>query len=213
MKTELPTTKVLANNPQINIAITGKMRSGKNTVANILSHYLSNPKRIVRFYGFGDHLKEYARKVFPDEHVNGKKPRDLYQWFGQTMRQRDDNIWIRHTAKDINHEVQYTGTMLDDTELVNIITDLRQPNEYEFCKKNGFYIIKIECDDVVRLKRIRELNDNFKKEDLHHETESYIDSFEADYVLTTTHANKFELNQRVLEVIKHILKQEERGSN
>lgn len=107
-------------------------------------------------------------------------------------------------CKKINDNLRNIGFDYGSYTIVNIITDLRQPNEYEFAKQNDFTIIKVECDDVVRLKRIQELNDDFDEKDLQHETETYIDSFDYDYLITTTHINKNELYHRVKELTELI---------
>ncbi|AJC95837.1 MULTISPECIES: AAA family ATPase [Staphylococcus] len=203
MKNTYPViTKV--NNFQINIALTGKMRSGKDTVAKKIFELFDAHDVAVKHYAFGDALKTYARKLYPDEFNEGNKPRELFQWLGQTLRERNPNIWINHLAEEINKFNGYYGTVYYGGHLINIITDLRQPNEYEFCKDNDFYIIRVDCDDVVRLKRMKTLNDNFSDKDLNHETEKHIDSFKEDYIVTTTHINEEELSERIESIINHI---------
>jgi dephospho-CoA kinase len=154
------------------IALTGKMRSGKDTVARYLYDYYHFP-----CYAFGDKLKKSANELFYFELLDGEKPRELYQFFGQAMRKRAPDIWVHHLFEDVNFAIEYCGA----TKI--LITDLRQPNEYERCKAEGFKIVRVNCDDDIRLKRMIERNDSFSKEDLEHETESYIDTFEVDYEL------------------------------
>lgn len=192
------------NNNTINIALTGKMRSGKDTVAKQLIKAFEddNSTRVVMF-GFGDALKEYAQELFPNKFANGQKPRYLYQWFGQTMRIQDEDIWVRMAADNINHSKSFSSLF---KKVINVITDLRQPNEYQFCKDNNFVIVKVECDDAVRLERMKAINDQFDITDLTHETEGYIDTFEADYTITTTHTNEEECMERVKALKEFILK-------
>lgn len=191
----------------INIALTGKMRSGKDTVARNLIRLMSEEYKVQTF-AFGDSLKVYAKELFPDEFVNGRKPRDLFQWFGQTLRSRNEDVWINQLAKELNkYNTTYEAL---NKKVVNIITDLRQPNEYQFCKENGFYIIKVECDDAIRIKRMDGLNDNFDIKDLIHETERYIDTFDYDYVISTTHMSIEECEQRVKGLVGFINKKEKK---
>ena len=92
---------------EIKIALTGKMRSGKSTVAEILWLDYDLTRR-----SFGGALKYYADKMFEgsaaypievEEYgepcpfdgkrdTRLKKPRKLYQDFGQAMRQLDEDI-------------------------------------------------------------------------------------------------------------------------
>lgn len=194
----------------INIALTGKIRSGKDTVARNLIRLMSEEYKVQTF-AFGDTLKVYAKELFPDEFMDGRKPRDLFQWFGQTLRSRNEDVWINQLAKEINkYNTTYEAL---NKKVVNIITDLRQPNEYQFCKENSFYIIKVECDDAIRIKRMDGLNDNFDIKDLTHETERYIDTFDYNYVISTTHTNTEECEQRVKGLVEYINKKEKKRGN
>lgn len=149
----------------IKVVLSGKMRSGKDTVAD----YLIKEFGFKRF-AFGDELKRYYHELFGN--TEGK-PREGYQKFGQLMRQFKPDVWV---DKCFDNIINYP---LDDI----VITDLRQPNEYERCKKEGYIIIKVECDDEIRLNRMNEKGDKFTLSDLNHETESYIDSFEHDFLI------------------------------
>ena len=119
------------------------------------------------------------------------------------MRIQDEDIWVRMAADNINHSKSFSSLFKN---VINVITDLRQPNEYQFCKDNNFIIVKVECDDAVRLERMKAINDQFDITDLTHETESYIDTFEADYTITTTHTNEEECMERVKALKEFILK-------
>ncbi|MEJ7218392.1 AAA family ATPase [Staphylococcus gallinarum] len=193
------------NNPTINIAITGKMRSGKDTVAKNLINLMCEQYK-VHAIAFGDSLKYYVKQLFNDEFADDRKPRELYQWFGQTLRMRDEDIWIKQLINSIDKN--NSQPVPYNTTIVNIITDLRQPNEYKFCKDNGFYIVKVECDDSIRVKRMNNLSDNFDTNDLTHETESFVDSYEADYTLVTSHINEKECKERVIGLMEFINKNE-----
>lgn len=151
-----------------NIALTGKLRSGKTTV----ERYLVEKYNYTAF-AFGDELKRYAHELF------GKtegKPRELYQWFGQTMRERDPNIWARKCfdAISIRH---YNGP----GDFKALITDMRQPNEHERCKAEGYVIIRIIASESCRLARAQREGDIFTLDDLRHDTERHVDMFEVDY--------------------------------
>ncbi len=147
-----------------NIALTGKLRSGKDSVAMWLVGRYG-----FRRFAFGDELKRYAHMLFvvPSD----TKPRELYQWFGQMMRQREPDIWVRHMFK----RVVAAGN------IPTVITDLRQPNEFAECRKRGYTIIRVTCSDNIRLERANAAGDKFTLADLAHDTESHVDTFDVDY--------------------------------
>lgn len=156
----------------------GKMRSGKDTIAE----YAIDKYGFTRF-AFGDGIREVCRLLFPEQMKDGNKPRSLLQNVGQSMRQIDNDVWVNRCFNDIKNE-RWKATKAMGSDVLNpIITDLRQPNEYDKCKREGFIFIKVQCDEDIRLKRILEKNDNFDKKDLRHETELHIDTFEYDYLI------------------------------
>src|SRR5699024_5800192 len=89
-----------------------------------------------------------------------KKPRKLYQDFGQAMRQLDEDIWIRHVEQAIETDKtfpNYKGVVIDD---------LRQPNEYDWARANGFTIIRVNADDGDRIYRASKLADRCTSQNL-----------------------------------------------
>jgi dephospho-CoA kinase len=158
----------------IKIALTGKLRSGKDTAANHL--YIKHGFSTV---AFGDALKKNAHAVFPWV-SEFSKPRALYQQFGQLMRQIDPDVWIKHAEQAVKGAIDYNvNTGAEKVGVV--ITDLRQPNEFEWARNNGFTIIRVTALDEDRLWRAKLAGDDFNEADLEHETESHIDGFECDF--------------------------------
>ena len=197
---------------EIKIALTGKMRSGKSTVAEILWLDYDLTRR-----SFGGALKYYADKMFEGSAVypieveeygepcpfDGKrqtrikKPRKLYQDFGQAMRQLDEDIWIRHVEQAIEADKlfpHYKGVVIDD---------LRQPNEYEWVKANGFTIIRVNADEGDRIQRAERAGDEFDLESLEHDTEQHVDSFAVDYEINND-SDKEALRRKVDEILMEI---------
>lgn len=150
------------------IVLIGKMRSGKDTLAE----YAIDKYEYKRF-AFGDGIRGVAQILFPDEMSNGK-PRALLQGIGQLMRSLDGDVWVNDCFRRISLE----------NNVIPIITDLRQPNEFIKCKEEGYISIKVECDEDIRLKRIMRENDSFNLNDLKHETEMHIDTYNCDYVIS-----------------------------
>jgi len=154
------------------IALCGRLRSGKDTVAE----YLAERYGYVRF-AFGDEIKRFANELFPDESAAGRKPRELYQWFGQTMRQRDPDVWVRKCFDTIKYRHYFPlATALSPP----VITDLRQPNEFARCRTEGFVIIRITRPEPARI-AAASATDSFTAADLRHETEQHTDGFAVDY--------------------------------
>lgn len=158
------------------IAITGKFRSGKDTVAAHLVERYGYTR-----FAFGDELKRYANELFPQEFADGRKPRGLLQWLGETMRSRDPDIWVRKCFDNISWSykiAENNGGSIVGTPVV--ISDLRQPNEYDRCRAEGYVIIRVSRPDSDRLASAS-ATDNFDGAAVTHETESYVDGFAVDY--------------------------------
>jgi hypothetical protein len=165
-----------------NIAITGHLRSGKDEIGNRLSQRYG----YVRF-AFGDGIKDVCRRLYPDQFTdpagNDVKPRGLLQGVGQALRQFDPDVWVRQCFdKIVEHSAYSPGGYYGDTApRPVVITDLRQPNEYDRCRSEGFVIIKVASQSALRIHRAATGGDTFKLADLTHETESHVDGFAADY--------------------------------
>jgi dephospho-CoA kinase len=162
--------------PVIKIALTGKMRSGKDTVAEHLFFHQGFSR-----VAFGDALKRNAHAAFPWI-PKTPKPRALYQKFGQIMRQEfDEGIWIKHAELSVRAAIDYRVNIIGAEQVGVVLTDLRQPNEYEWARANGFSIIRVTAPDEDRIARAKLAGDSFTEADLEHETESHIDGFAVEY--------------------------------
>ena len=163
------------------IAITGKICSGKSTLANKLKDKLKLEK-----HSFADNVKKYAKEIFEMEY----KDRKLIQDFAENMKELDNNIWIKQLDKEIK----------DKTHIV--IDDLRFENEYNYLKKNNYYIIKLVIDKNQQIKRIEDLykdkaHEHLKR--LEHISECNIDKLNADLTINTEDVDI----KTILETITH----------
>jgi dephospho-CoA kinase len=158
----------------VKIAFTAKLRAGKDTAAHHLHIKYGFDK-----VAFGDALKRNVNEAFP--WVYGpNKPRALLQQYGQLMREIDPQIWVKHVERKVNGTIDFrvsTGA----ERIGIIISDLRQQNEYDWCRQNGYTIIRVTAPDEDRLWRAKLAGDDFNEADLEHETESHIDGFAVDY--------------------------------
>lgn len=159
----------------LKIALIGKARAGKDSVADLLAEHYGFTK-----YAFGTALKRYYHTLFGEE---DGKPREGYQWFGQTMRERDPDIWVRHLFDEKIGDQQDIRSCMGLAPILPVITDVRQQNEYDRCRAEGYTIIRVEADDTTRLERMRAAGDRFNIDDLKHDTETQLDAFEADYTV------------------------------
>jgi dephospho-CoA kinase len=158
----------------IKIALCGKLRSGKSIIGNHL-YIRHNFSQVA----FGDALKRVAHETFPWV-SEFSKPRALYQQFGQLMRQIDPDVWIKHAEQVVKGAIDFNvNTGAEKVGVV--ITDVRQQNEVDWCRANGFTLIRVTAPDEDRIARAIAAGDDFNEADLEHETESHIDSFDCDY--------------------------------
>jgi dephospho-CoA kinase len=162
--------------PVVKVALTGKMRSGKDLCGNHL--YIK--------YGFdrvafGDALKKNAHATFPWV-SEFSKPRALYQQYGQLMREIEPDVWIKHAERAVKGAIDFrVNTGAEKVGVV--ITDVRQQNEVDWCRANGFTLIRVTASDEDRIARAIAAGDDFNENDLEHETELEIDNFEVDYTV------------------------------
>ena len=117
------------------IAITGKICSGKTTLANELT--LHGYTKI----SFGDKVKEMCVEIFDMKYKNRK----LIQTFAEKMKEIDENVWINFVIAKIK----------ENPENKWVIDDVRFPNEYEKLKENGFKFVYLEIDDKLQLDRLQ----------------------------------------------------------
>lgn len=117
------------------IAITGKMCSGKSTIASIISE--SNPD--FKIYSFGKKVKDVAKDLFDMT----EKDRTLLTSIGTKMREIDPDVWTKYILKQMKDQ-EYC-----------IVDDLRYQNEYDALHKAGFKIIQLKIDSKIQEERIK----------------------------------------------------------
>lgn len=124
------------------IGISGKARSGKDTVADYIAERLEYAKR----YSFAGPLKEAVSNLFdiPLNDLNegdrekilpefGLSVRQILQRFGtECMREQfDQDFWINKAKRNVSK--------LSDEEII-VISDVRFENEAKFCREDGILI-------------------------------------------------------------------------
>lgn len=154
----------------LHIALTGEMRSGKDTIGKYLVKELGFKR-----FAFGDGIRKTCKQLFPEHFENSVKPRKLLQDFGQFCVGIKRNVWVDMLFEEMNRTT-------DENDNI-VITDLRQPHEYEALVQAGFIIVKVNTDIDVRVTRMKEKGEPFDPKVLEHETERFIRDYEVDYEL------------------------------
>ena len=188
------------------IALTGKMRSGKSTIARELE-FKYDFERVSFADGINlladtyfEHMYEPIKRPCPfgGEYVESyRKPRRLLQDIGQKMREIDPQVWIRRAEAMARFEADRRSTA------GIVIDDLRQPNEYKWARANGFIIIRVEASETMRLERAKQAGDSFSEDDLAHDTEQYVDKFDVDYTIVND-GDINDLERQVDEIMSEI---------
>lgn len=153
----------------LRIGLTGKMRSGKDTVGDFLKKEYG-----FKTFAFADGIKFVCGSLGLEPDNTGK-PRALYQEVGQDLRKYAPNVWVDYTFREISQQCSNQDNV--------VITDVRQPNEVEALRAAGFIIVKIQADDATRIKRMEAAGDNYNPDDLNHETELAVDTLDVDFTL------------------------------
>lgn len=182
------------------IALFGKIRSGKNTVADILTE-----QHGFKQFAFGDGIGEIIETYFP-EALQGGKPRRHYQHIGQQLRVLNPDVWVNYLLNAVSVEAHMRKKFANETDINIVVTDGRQLNEAERLKKEGFLIVKVTAPEEVRIERMEASGDVFSLEDLQHETELNVDLIEPDVEII----NDGTLEDLYIKVQKVI--QEQRGN-
>lgn len=119
------------------IGISGKMGSGKTTLAKQINEYYSN---IFYITSFAKKLKTLACELFNMDINN--KDRLLLQQLGQSMRNINEDVWINYAIKDAK---KYDNVIIDDARFENEVLTL---------KNNDYFLIKLNISKDLQYKRL-----------------------------------------------------------
>jgi dephospho-CoA kinase len=176
---------------ELKIALCGTLRSGKDTVAEMIG------KDGFSKFAFAEGIWATIELLFPEvyERKFEEKPRKLLQDIGQKMREVDPDVWIRYTFK----RIEQSGAKRV------LVTDLRQPNELEALKAAGFFIVRVNADPEIRIARAKAAGDNFNIQDMLHETERHVERFHVDFDIENNGTIE-ELGEKVNHMFSEILR-------
>lgn len=136
----------------VRVAISGKMGSGKTTLARALQHEFSDPVNwyesesyIPQIIGFGAPIRELLSRGNINKH--DAQFREAAQNMGMAMREIDPKFWI--------------NVFYNTAPASVIIDDLRFKNEFEWCKRHGFYLIRLLAPYPIREARGADVSRDF----------------------------------------------------
>jgi dephospho-CoA kinase len=191
--------------PLPNIALTAKMRAGKDEVFKILAEMGFDVERVA----FGDPMKEHFFMTFPNI-PREPKPIEQLQKYGQAMRAIYNNVWVDKAMAHIQKRTQELAQAGLSVPTF-VFTDVRQPNEYQAVREAGFIVVRVEAPEELRIKRMIELGEKVTKEILNAETEQYIDTYDVDYVICND-GTREDLVKEVIELVFQIQSKRLKGN-
>ncbi|MHA4169932.1 nucleoside/nucleotide kinase family protein [Bacillus cereus] len=184
------------------IALIGKTRSGKDSVAEILTELGFPIQRIA----FGDAMKEMFHLANPNV-PRSPKPIQEYINYGTTMREKDPEVFVRPTMSKLWFEQALDKG--NDRTRSYVFTDVRQPNELEAVKEAGFKIIRVFAAEEVRVARMLANGESVSREILEAHTERYMDDYQEDYLLVNNWSRD-ELRRQVVELVYRLIEEEDK---
>lgn len=184
------------------IAVIGKMRSGKDEFAIILEELGYSVKRIA----FGDCMKQMFHHEFPGV-LRDPKPIELYQEYGQRMRSYDEDVFVKATMSNLWFHRELDKS--HDRERTYVVTDVRQPNEYDAAvNQAGFIPVRIYASEETRIARMIANGETVSQEILNAPTEKYLESFPVEYTISND-GTREEFKQEIIELIKMLTTEED----
>lgn len=158
----------------IKLALAGGLRVGKSEAEKYLVDMFDCSP-----FDFADSLKDDFHETFPMI-PRSPKPRKGYQLYGQLMRFiYGENYWVDKCFHYV--DVVMMEAFRFDNDFRPLITGVRQPNEFQRLREEGYFIIRISAPKELQIKRSLESGDVFKEEDLLHETEVTLMNEKVDY--------------------------------
>lgn len=173
------------------IAISGKARSGKDTLADKIIESSNNVLKAA----LADPIKEIYRVLYGE---TGWKDRHKLILIGQGLRAIDPHIWIKvWLRKTVNFFAHQDNVRI-------IVPDVRQPNEFSFFQSLGAQTVLIKANEEKRREILRKLDGERALDEklLNDSTELHVDTFDADFILFNNYDEEYE--KEVIKVIERL---------
>lgn len=150
------------------IILSGKARSGKNEVADIICNLYKDKK--VKKLSYAYYLKQYVKNISNWNGNEEDKPRDLLQSIGIDLIKNkiDNKLLIRRVIEDIEvYSYFYDIIVITDARLIDEVEDIK--NKYS---------------DVKSIRINRNIDNNLTYSQKEHVTETNLDNYNNfDYVI------------------------------
>lgn len=166
------------------IVLSGKARSGKNKVAEILNDYYGTEKSITLAYAY--YIKDYLRRMDKYNENEKEKYRSLLQDFG-----------VEFLNKKIEKDF-LINRLIEDIEVFSYFYDIVIVTDARLKKEIQTLIDKY--DKVITI-RINSKEDNNLGEYKKHITEVDLDDYSFDYKIDNNY-NIDDLRKQVFEILK-----------
>lgn len=166
--------------------VSGKAKSGKNAVANIIEEYYGKEKCIQISYAY--YIKDYLSRMGKYQESEKAKYRSLLQEFGVEFLQKhiDSTFLIDRALQDIEVFSYFYDVI--------IITDARLIDEIEIPKQ--------KFKNVITIRIINNNENDLSEQEKEHITETGLDTYtNFDYVIEN-HSSIEELKNKTIEILK-----------
>ncbi|ACU63084.1 AAA family ATPase [Chitinophaga pinensis] len=168
------------NSDQIKIALSGKSGSGKTEIAKFLAKNYN-----LRICHTGALVRKLAIQYFASE------SKDILQKIDDSFNNIERGVWLKAALREIDNNTSHI-----------VIDSLRYIEDYEYAKRNGFSIWRIECEQNSRYDRLRSRGQLFSTQNEMHSSECDLDGYPVDVLITNNSNSLIKLHEIIQAVIK-----------
>lgn len=167
------------------IILSGKARSGKDKVADIIVNYYKD--KLVKKLSYAYYLKQYVKSISNWDGTDDTKPRELLQNIGIDLIKNKINnkLLINRVIEDIEvYSYFYDVIIITDARLIDEVEDIK--NKY----------------DVITIRVNSSIDNNLSNVEKNHITEINLDNYKFDYEIENNYDSNLEENvKKIMEEI------------
>src|ERR1700722_11418285 len=188
------------------LAISGKMRAGKNKVASLIVEKMQYPTDKIKIVGLADPMKYMVKTMFPEansDYLFGPselRSQPIAEKYldanGNVLTHRQALLDLGAFGRKYNNDI-WLNCLVADTKVAKdiylyIVSDCRFINEFNYLKKAGFVMIRVRRNCETTANDISET-----------EQDAILDS-EFDFIIKNN-GSLTALNNKVREVVVELL--------